>query len=54
MNWRVLAAGVLACILAAVGVIAGILTLGSKITSLRHTGAFKASARLYKVGRLTC
>lgn len=49
MKWKVLAAGVLACVLAAVGVIAGILTFGSKVTSLRHTGAFKASARLYKL-----
>ena len=54
MNWKVLAAGVLACVLAAVGVIAGILTFGSKVTSLRHTGAFKASARLYKVSHLNC
>ena len=52
MNWRLLAAGVLACVLAAAGVTAGILTFGNKVTSLRHAGAFKASARLYKVSYL--
>ena len=40
----------LAWILAAVEIVAGMLTFGGKVRSLRHTGAFlKASARLYKV-----
>ena len=54
MNWRLLAAGLLAFVLAAVGVIAGKLTSGNKVTSLRHSGAFSESARLYKVSCLDC